>query len=80
MPTPRENHEWQMPFVIGALSANIAIRSKATVKRRTFHVPNLMQMKWNKEISSLTLGSAHEKFDIWPWPKLRNFYAKNLRI
>jgi hypothetical protein len=23
-----------------------------------------MQMKWNKELSSLTLGSAHEKFDV----------------
>ena len=29
---------------------------------QTFHVPNLMQMNANKE---LTLGSAHEKLDVW---------------
>ena len=28
------------------------------------HVPNQMQMSSNKELGSLTLGSAHEKFDV----------------
>jgi hypothetical protein len=28
-------------------------------------VPNLMQMNSNKELSSLTLGSAHEKLHVW---------------
>jgi hypothetical protein len=32
----------------------------AEFRRGTFHVPNLMQMSSNKEISSLTLDSAHE--------------------
>ncbi len=32
--------------------------------RGTFHVPNLMQMSSNKELRSLTLGSAHKKFDV----------------
>ena len=37
---------------------------QAWFRRRTFHVPNLMQMSSNKELRSLTLGSAHEKFDV----------------
>ena len=37
---------------------------KAHFRRRTFHVPNLMQMSSNKELSLLTLGSAHEQFDV----------------
>ena len=32
-------------------------------RRRTFHVPHLMRMNLNKEFRSLTLGSAHEKFE-----------------
>jgi hypothetical protein len=54
--------------------------TKARVKRRTFHAPNLMYMEWNKELS-LTLGSAHEKFDVWPWPKIvliNNYYCSYL--
>ena len=50
----------------------VTIMTEARVKRRTFRAPNLMQMKWNKELSSSTLGSAHEKFDVWPWPELMN--------
>ena len=42
--------------------------SNARFKRRTFHVPNLMQMNRNKEFCSLTLSSAHEEFDFWTWP------------
>ena len=29
-----------------------------------FMLPNLMQINSNKELISLTLGSAHEKFDV----------------
>ena len=39
-----------------------------------------MQMSSNKELSSLTLGSAHEKFDVWTRPKISkcNFSIRNL--
>ncbi len=37
---------------------------KACFRRRTFHVPNLMQMSSNKDLRSLTLGSTHEKFGV----------------
>ena len=36
----------------------------AQFKRRTFHVPNQMQISLNKGFCSLTLDSAHEKFDV----------------
>ncbi len=39
-------------------------QTKACFRRRTFHVPNLMQMSLNKDLSSLTLGSAHVKFGV----------------
>ena len=42
----------------------IPTRTKARFRRRTFHGPNLMQMSSNKDFRSLTLGSAHEKFDV----------------
>ena len=29
-----------------------------------------MQMNLNKDFSSLTLGSAHEKFDVWNGPNI----------
>ena len=35
-------------------------------RRRIFHVPNTKWTNSNKEIGSLTLGSADEKFDVWP--------------
>ncbi len=40
------------------------LKPKARFRRRTFHVPNLMQMSSNKELRLLTLGSTHEKFDV----------------
>jgi hypothetical protein len=46
------------------------VDSKTRFRRRTFHVLNLMQMSSNKELRSLTLGSAHEKFDVWTRPNL----------
>ena len=36
----------------------------ASLRPRASHVPNLMQMNSNKELSSLTLGSAHEKLHV----------------
>ena len=33
----------------------------STVKRRSFHAPNLMLITSNKEFKSFALGSAHEK-------------------
>ena len=30
-----------------------------------------MQMNLNKDFSSLILGSAHEKFDVWNEPKAK---------
>ena len=38
--------------------------SQGQFKRRTFHEPNLMQISLNKGFCSLTLDSAHEKFDV----------------
>ena len=51
--------------------------SKSQLKCRTFHVPNL-----KKEFSSLTLGPAHEKFDVWPRLKTSLLFASfcNLHI
>ena len=38
--------------------------SKARFKRRTLHVPNLMQMSENNRFFSFALDSAHVKFDV----------------
>ena len=38
--------------------------SKARFKRRTFHVPNLMQMKKIDCFRSFALDLIHEKFDV----------------
>ena len=43
---------------------------KLKARRLIFHVPNPKWMNSNKEIGSLTLGSADEKFDVWPRPKV----------
>ena len=37
---------------------------KACFKRRTFHVPNLMQMSEKNRFFLFALDSAHEKFDV----------------
>ena len=37
---------------------------EAQFKRRTSHVPNLMQMSENNRFFSFALGSAHVKFDV----------------
>ena len=37
---------------------------KAQFKRRTFHVPNLMQMSENNRFFSFALDSAHVKFNV----------------
>ena len=37
---------------------------KARFKRRTLHVPNLMQMRENNRLFSFALDSAHVKFDV----------------
>ena len=39
-------------------------KSKARFKRRTSHVPNLMQMSENNRFFSFALDSAHVKFDV----------------
>ena len=38
--------------------------NKAQFKRRTLHVPNLMQMSENNRFCSFALDSAHVKFDV----------------
>ena len=38
--------------------------TKARFKRRTLHVPNLMQMSENNRFCSFALDSAHVKFDV----------------
>ena len=43
---------------------------EAHFKRRTLHVPNLMQMSENKRFISFALDSAHVKFDVWNRPEL----------
>ena len=42
---------------------------KARVKRRTLHVPDLMQMRKIYWFRSFALDSAHVKFDVWNGPK-----------
>ena len=37
-------------------------------KRRTLHVPNLMQMSENNRFFSFALDLAHVKFDVWNGP------------
>ena len=39
-------------------------QAKAQFKRRTSHVPNLMQMSENNRFFSFALDSAHVKFDV----------------
>ena len=39
-------------------------KTKARFKRRTLHVPNLMQMRENNRFFSFALDSAHVKFDV----------------
>ena len=43
---------------------------KARFKRRTLHVPNLMQMRKIYCFRSFALDSAHEKFDVWTGPNM----------
>ena len=40
------------------------VNSKARFKRRTLHVPNLMQMRKIHCFRSFALDSAHVKFDV----------------
>ena len=40
------------------------LKAKALFKRRTLHVPNLMQMSENNRFFSFAVGSAHVKFDV----------------
>ena len=42
---------------------------QARFKRRTLHVPNLMQISKNNSFFSFALGSAHVKFDVCTEPK-----------
>ena len=44
---------------------------KARFKRRTLHVPNVMQMSENNRFFSFAIDSAHVKFDVWTGPKLQ---------
>ena len=39
-------------------------KPKTRFKRRTLHVPNLMQMSENNIFFSFALDSAHVKFDV----------------
>ena len=52
---------------------------EACFRRQTFYVPNRMQMNLNKDFSSLPLGSAHEKFDVWNGPEQSHSILKTLR-
>ena len=49
------------------------VLTKARFKRRTFYVPNLMQMSENNRFFSFALDSVHEKFDVWNRPKIYFF-------
>ena len=50
-------------------SSGLNLLSKARFKRRTLHVPNLMQMSENNRFFSFALNSAHVKFDVLNGPK-----------
>ena len=58
-------------FLVAKMKSHIHKRKigKAQFKRRTFHVPNLMQMSENNRFFSFALDSAHVKFDVWTGPK-----------
>ena len=53
---------------------------KAQLKRRTFHVPNQMQISLNKGFCSLTLDSANEKLDIWTGPNSERVQCNSLTL
>ena len=49
--------------------------TEARFKRRTLHVPNLMQMRKIYCFRSFALDSAHEKFDVWTGPDTRRIFS-----
>ena len=53
---------------------------KTQFKRRTFHVPNQMQISLNKGFCLLTLDSAHEKFDVWTGSKVPDNVHRHLMV
>ena len=60
-------------FSVGACAKKkdwISVRiSEARFKRRTLHVPNLMQMRKIYCFHLFALDSAHVKFDVWTGPE-----------
>ena len=61
-----KNVGWRM---IWAYWSFTFFASEARFKRRTLHVPNLMQMRKIYCFRSFALDSAHEKFDVWTGPE-----------
>ena len=51
------------------LHAKFWLTSQARFKRRTLHVPSLMQMSENNRFFSFALDSAHVEFDVWTGPQ-----------
>ena len=55
--------DWHCALCLLVLASRKA--GKARFKRRTLHVPNLMQMRKIYCFRSFALDSAHVKFDVW---------------
>ena len=62
--------------LIAQTSQQDASRCKARFKRRTLHVPNLMQMSENNSFFSFVLDSAHVKFDVWNGPNFSMSFTR----
>ena len=58
-------------FLFALSKRCIALRSKAKFRRRTSHEPNRMQMSKILCSPSFAFDSAHVKYGVWTWPKLR---------
>ena len=57
-------HHFILSLMLTGWNGCIESDSKARFKRRTLHVPNLMQMSENNRFFSFALDSSHVKFDV----------------
>ena len=53
-----------LKLTVSILMTTFGSYSRARFKRRTLHVPNLMQISKNNSFCSFALGSAHGKFGV----------------
>ena len=63
-------HNYQAAYMCDKQKYNETYATEARFKRRTLHVPNLMQMRKIYCFRSFALDSAHVKFDVWNGPEV----------